>query len=107
MDLELQDIECLWIELSLNRRKIPIGTFYRPPNSPVSALASTEKAVGFAYDTNISDILIVGDFDLDMQKPVPGRKVDNLCQQFNLHNLIQDKKISNDQELIQSDPTSK
>ena len=69
----------------------------------MSALASTEKAVGFAYDTNISDILIVGDFDLDMQKPVPGRNVDNFCQQFN--NLIQDKKISNDQELIESDPT--
>ena len=89
-DLELQDIECLWIELSLNRRKILNGTFYRPPNSPASALASIETSMGLAYDTNISDILIVGDFNLDMQKPVPGRKVDNLCQQFNLHNLIQE-----------------
>ena len=54
----------------------------------MSALTSIETAIGLAYDTNISDILIVGDFNLDMQKPVPGRKVDNLCQRFNLHNLI-------------------
>ena len=33
VDLELQNIECLWIEVSSNRNKLMIGTFYRPPNS--------------------------------------------------------------------------
>ena len=61
-DLELQDIECVWIEISLNRKKMLIGTFYRPPTALASTLTSTETSIGLAYDTNISDILIVGDF---------------------------------------------
>ena len=28
VDLEIQDIECLWIEVSSNRNKLLIGTFY-------------------------------------------------------------------------------
>ncbi|MEW8548237.1 MAG: endonuclease/exonuclease/phosphatase family protein, partial [Candidatus Thiodiazotropha sp.] len=88
IDLEIQDIECLWIEVSCNRNKLLIGTFYRPPNSPTSTLESIENSIGLAYDTNINNILITGDFNLDTLKPASSRKVETLCQQFNLHNLI-------------------
>ena len=89
-DLELEDIECIWIEVSLNHKKLLIGTFYRPPNSPASTLSSIESSIGLAYDTNINDILIVGDFNLDTQKQASGNKINGICQQFNLHNLIQE-----------------
>ena len=88
IDLELQDIECLWIEVSSNRNKLLIGTFYRPPNSPSSTLESIENSIGLAYETNIDNILIVGDFNLDTLKSVSSRKIQSLCQHFNLHNLI-------------------
>ncbi|MCG7869675.1 MAG: endonuclease/exonuclease/phosphatase family protein [Candidatus Thiodiazotropha taylori] len=87
-DLELQDIECLWIEVSSNRNKLLIGTFYRPPNSPPSTLESIENSIGLAYDTNIDKILITGDFNLDTLKSASSRKIETLCQYFNLHNLI-------------------
>ena len=32
-DLEIRGIECIWIELILNRKHILFGLFYRPPNS--------------------------------------------------------------------------
>ena len=86
----MEDIECIWIEVSLNHKKLLIGTFYRPPNSPASTLSSIETSIGLAYDTNINDILIVGDFNLDTQKQASGNKINVICQQFNLHNLIQE-----------------
>ena len=52
-DLEPKDIECVWLEVSFNHRKLLIGTFYRPPNSPASALSSTETSIGLAHDTII------------------------------------------------------
>ena len=83
-DLEPQDIECVWIEVSFNHRKLLIGTFYRPPNSPASALSSIETSIGLAHDTNIKAIFITGDFNLAILKQGPKRKIENLCQQFNL-----------------------
>ena len=73
-DLELEDIECLWIEVTLNHKKLLIGTFYRPPNSPASTLSSIETSIGLAYDTNINDILIVGDFKLAHKSKLPETK---------------------------------
>ena len=89
-DLEPQDIECVWIEISLNRKKMLIGTFYRPPTSPASTLTSIETSIGLACDTNISDILIVGDFNLDVLKRASGNKIKSICYQFNLYNLIEE-----------------
>lgn len=87
-DLELPDIECVWVEVISNHRKILVGTFYRPPNSLASALSSIESSIGLACDTNINDICITGDFNLDLLKQVSKRKIENLCHQFNLFSLI-------------------
>ena len=32
-DLELNTIECIWLELNIKNKKLLVGTFYRPPNS--------------------------------------------------------------------------
>ena len=65
-----------------------IGTFYRPPNSTNAILTSKEDSIGLAYETNISNILITGDFNLDILKENSSRKVRDLCQQFNLEQII-------------------
>ena len=87
-DLEMPDIECVWIEVSTRHKKLLLGTFYRPPSSSADVLASIENSVGLAYDTNISDIFVTGDFNLDMLQSASKRKIESLCQQYSLHSLI-------------------
>ena len=87
-DIEIQNLECVWIEITTHNKKVLIGTFYRPPNSPNDTMAHIENSVGLAVDTNIQDILILGDFNLDILKQLPSRKINNVCQYFGLDQLI-------------------
>ena len=87
-DIELPNIECLWIEVSTHNKKILLGTFYRPPNATTDVLSSIEDSISLAYDTNIRNILITGDFNLDILKLTSNKKVSDLCQHYNLLQLI-------------------
>ena len=78
-DMEIQNIECVWLEITTHNKKVLIGTFYRPPNSPNDTMAHIENSVGLAVDTNIQDIFILGDFNLDILKQLPSRKINNIC----------------------------
>ena len=87
-DLELPDVECIGIEVSTRQRKILIGTFYRPPNSSPAILSSIKDSIGLAYDTNAQNILITCDFNLDTAKQSSNKKVSDICQHYNLNQLI-------------------
>ena len=87
-DLELQNVECIWIEVVIHNKKQLIGTFYRPPNSTNATLSSIEVSIGLAFDTNIQNILLTGDFNLDTLKENSNKKIRDLCQQFNFDQLI-------------------
>ena len=84
-DLELPNIECICVEVSLTNNKHLIGTFYRPPNSPKAVLSSIEDSISLALDTNIQNILLIGDFNFDTLKEISYRKIHELCRQFNQH----------------------
>ena len=86
-DLEPPNIECVWIEISTHNKKYLIGTFYRLPNSTNEIISSIEDSIALAFDTNIPNILITGDFDLDISKPSASRKVRGFCQHFSLGQL--------------------
>ena len=90
IELELPDTECIWVEVTTNHRKFLLGTFYRPPNAPAATYSLIEDSIGLAFDTNIPDILITCDFNLDIQKDSSNKKVNDLCQQFSLKQLITD-----------------
>ena len=47
-DLELPNIECVWVEVSFQNKKHLIGTFYRPPNSPNATFSFIEDSIGLA-----------------------------------------------------------
>ena len=49
-DLELPHVECVWVEININHKKILIGTFYRPPNSPAQTLSYIEDSINLALD---------------------------------------------------------
>lgn len=87
-DLELRDVECIWVEILTHNKKVLIGTFYRPPNSHSMTLTSIENSVGLAIDTNIENILITGDFNLDMRTDRSSRKISDICQQYSLSQII-------------------
>ena len=87
-DLELPDVEYVWLELNSHQRKFLIGTFYRPPNSTAEILLLIEDSIGLAFDTNISNIFITGDFNLDVLKNSSSRKVRDICQHFSLEQHI-------------------
>ena len=87
-DLEVNDVECLWIEICTKHRKILLGTCYRPPNSPPGSMLSIETSIGLAFGTTINDVIVVGDLNLEKQKLTSRRKIEALCQMYNLSNII-------------------
>ena len=72
----------------MQHRKILVGTLYRPPNSPCGILLEIENSIGLAYDANIKEILITGDFNLDLLKENSFRKINDISQYFGLKTLI-------------------
>ena len=40
-----------------------MGTFYRAPNSSIDVYNKIESLIDSAFDTNISNIIITGDFN--------------------------------------------
>ena len=83
-DLETNRAECIWVEITIQHRKLLIGTLYRPPESKNEILLSIEDSIGLARDTNIHNILVTGDFNFDMLKDNSQKKVNNICQYFGL-----------------------
>ena len=93
LDLAILNIECIWIEVRLQTKRTLIGTFYRPPNSDQTVLSNIENPIGLAIDTGI-DAIIQGDFNRDLRKSATARKVDNICLQYDLHQMINDQLTS-------------
>ena len=87
-DLEINDLECIWLELNVKRKSILFGVFYRPPNSTAAILSGIEDSIALAIDTGIKDIVVTGDFNFDYLKPTSRTKIDNICMQFGLSQLI-------------------
>ena len=49
-----------------------------------------EDSISIAVDSNISDIIITGDFNYNAMNPNGNRKIRTITQQFNLHQLIEE-----------------
>ena len=64
-DLELRGLEAVLIEIQVKSRKVLIGGFYRPPNSNTAYCDLISESTDRAYDTNITDIYILGDFNFN------------------------------------------
>ena len=87
-DLELSNIESIWIEVANSHKCVLVGLFYRHPNSDAAYLSSIADSVGLAIDTGISDIIITGDFNLNVNNRNTLKKIETLCSQFSLYQLI-------------------
>ena len=88
-DLEIANLEAVWVELSIKCKKILIGGFYRPPNSRAEYFNLIQESFERACNTNIKDIVILGDFNYNMYNLTNNKMLD-LIQQYNFTQIIQD-----------------
>ena len=90
-DLELNRLECIWIQIKLhNKRNVLYGVFYRPPSSDSVYNSLIEDSIGLAIDSTISDIVVTGDFNLNTLNPIQFRKVESICNQFDMTQCIEE-----------------
>ena len=87
-DLEIRGLENIWIELANNHKRILFGIFYRPPNSDANYFSNIEDSLALAVDTAISDIIVTGDFNLNILSARASRKIESLCLQFSFFQSI-------------------
>ena len=72
------------LKLQISRKHILFGLYYRPPNSVASYYSNIEDSLALALDTGITDIIVTGDFNLNVLTSPSARKLISLCQQFSL-----------------------
>ena len=89
-DLELRGVESIWIELTLKHKHILFGVFYRPPNSEAVVFSAIEDSINLAVDSGVNDIIITGDFNLNMQNVQSAHKITSLCEQLSLVQSIEE-----------------
>ena len=87
-DLEPINVECIWIEIHLNHTRVLFGLFYRPPEANAAYFSSIEDSISLAMDTQIDNIIVTGDFNLDTLSYNTCRKVSGLCDLFSLYQTI-------------------
>ena len=68
-DLELDDLEAMWLEIRCHNNKFLLCVLYRAPNSNLTFWDKLQESVDLALDSNIKRILITGDINADPQTP--------------------------------------
>lgn len=82
------NIEALCIEVSLRGHKFLLGGFYRPPNSGCEYWDSIESTFDNLNNSAIKDLIILGDFNCNMQRLNTPNRMHNLALSYNLSQLI-------------------
>ena len=87
-DLEIIGVECIWIELVIANKHVLLGLFYRPPNTTTAQHASILDSIHLAIDSGIQDVIVTGDFNLNVRNPTSAAKIRTICEQFSLSQII-------------------
>ena len=69
----------MWIELINNHKRFLFGIFYQPPNSDTNYFSNIEDSLALAVETDLADIIVTGDFNLNVLKARISRKTESLC----------------------------
>ncbi|MCG8033361.1 MAG: endonuclease/exonuclease/phosphatase family protein, partial [Candidatus Thiodiazotropha taylori] len=86
IDLEIQGIECVWVELQIKSKRVLIGGFYRPPNSNADYFNLIKESIDRACNTGIGDLIITGDFNINMSQS--NNRMIELMHEYSLTQLI-------------------
>ena len=83
-------MNALWLWPTFRNKTVLFSVFYRPPNSPAQTLVDIENNVNLAFDTNIGNIIVTGDFNLNCLDSGSKRKISSVFNQYNLAQLIRE-----------------
>ena len=89
-DLEIQGVESIWVEIHQTPNPLLFGVFYRPPNTTAVQHSSIIDSIHLAIDTGIQNVVLTGDFNLNIYNTLSNRKVSSLCRDLSLTQLISD-----------------
>ena len=95
-DLELNDIACLWLEISPNKGKsFLLGSLYRNPTERVEWLDRFEQFCESALNEG-KEIILFGDFNKDLLNPNANREWLILTESLGLSQLVtQPTRVTN------------
>ena len=82
------DIEGICIEVSIQSHRFLLCGMYRPPNSGSDYWDLIEQTFDNLCDSHITDLVILGDSNSDLLKPMHANRIQNLTNSYNLHQLI-------------------
>ena len=85
-DLHVDGLEAVWVETKLNQNSLLIGSYYRPPNSPVNYWNLLENSIHRVNNTGIKFILL-GDLNTDFLNS-PSRHLMDILTHYNLTQLV-------------------
>ena len=85
-DLESEGVECVWLEINnLKSLSLLLGYIYSNPASPTTWFDDLVRLINKANDHK-SNILLIGDFDIDLCKPQPSWDITTSV--FGFHQLV-------------------
>lgn len=88
-DLEMVTVECLWVEITVQKTKILFGLFYRPLDSSDHVWDHISQSVENAINTGIEKIVVLGDFNNNLLSPGTS-KLKNIISQNGLYQVVSD-----------------
>ena len=90
LDLEIQDLECVWVQVRSYGHNILVAGIYRPPNAGQNYWTLIQESIDRARNTNINDIVILGDLNNNLLIPQRCKHLKDIISNFNLKQLIEE-----------------
>ena len=81
------NLEAVWVEVHIKNKTILVGGFYRPPNASVDYYDLISESVDKGCNTQIRDIVLLGDFNCDASK-LQNNRILNIMQQCNFDQMV-------------------
>ncbi|WP_419611672.1 reverse transcriptase domain-containing protein [Thiolapillus sp.] len=85
-DLQVNDLEAVWVETKINQESLLIGSFYRSPNSRANYWELINDSIRKANNT-VLKFIILGDFNTDVFNN-PSQHLTDILNQHQLYQLI-------------------
>ena len=86
-DLQIGNLECIWLEIKIKNKKYLYGTFNIPPNSNLQTWDELDQSIDLALN-NTHDIIITGDFNINQLSDNHRNKISSLLTQYIFRQLI-------------------
>ena len=68
-DLEVFDLEAMWLEIRLKNNKCLLCVVYKPPNANYDFWTLFQESIDKAKETNVTNLVITGDLNSDPNTP--------------------------------------